>query len=642
MLSTEELRKILAIKRKDLEIEKAQVGLPTHGGQPNGSNGNLKQEPHTVVYNVENTDGPHSEVQNEPLPGEIIKLMRKHSGLPPIMLKAGEYSPNNPLLRSDSEPYCNDIFLGLGEYEERKKRMRKIKQQEYKRFLDMQNEQKKMLVHQLQKRKEPTGKRSHVKQTYEAEKEREKEKEEEQTTSPGAKGPISIGVQTDESELAKLSDIFTLKQPFVKEAEKELSPRRVLGASNRLNDGMPDTVGTHTKRESQTQTQMVRTQDVRYKAVVQDFAKENREGESKSVTILPSTERSNRRGGDIRPAYVPTLFDEEVIRQRNMKAEQDAVEKRLSYQKELRDQILEQQRFREERKAREKLYEEAERRRLEEQLKVIKLAQDTEVQKHQNITATMAANSRKYEVKRKHLEEMIDTEKKNITRSRSQPLNMKPLAVQGKLHTANSEKFIQPSNLPLYYAYSPTILSGEKLSTLMQMNKNDQISSNLTKSTTFLPRSVEGIDFGTTTLKEKLINSAPNSKELCDSLINRPDVYRDDLFNRNPEYEPTFLNKEITDLMVLTSNNVKLQDNAPNLGHSPRKLRENRVQSDEMKKVEGKWRVPAVQKNIVKKIPDAGGEKTTNILTQLGSIRRQLQLEQMKLDKLLSNNNNAN
>lgn len=58
--------------------------------------------------------------------------------------------------------------------------------------------------------------------------------------------------------------------------------------------------------------------------------------------------------------------------------------------------------------------------------------------------------------------------------------------------------------------------------------------------------------------------------------------------------------------------------------------------SEAMKKVDDKYKVPAVQKNILKALPNEEG-KSVNILTQLGSIRRQLQLEQLKLDQMSTN-----
>ncbi|KOB69166.1 Uncharacterized protein OBRU01_18298 [Operophtera brumata] len=79
----------------------------------------------------------------------------------------------------------------------------------------------------------------------------------------------------------------------------------------------------------------------------------------------------------------------------------------------------------------------------------------------------------------------------------------------------------------------------------------------------------------------------------------------------------------------------------PVLRHSPKRQAEpdgtTSQLSDAMKKVDDKWKVPAVQKNILKSLPNEDG-KNISILTQLGSIRRQLQLEQLKLDKMLNKN----
>ncbi|OWR49140.1 hypothetical protein KGM_213326A, partial [Danaus plexippus plexippus] len=52
-------------------------------------------------------------------------------------------------------------------------------------------------------------------------------------------------------------------------------------------------------------------------------------------------------------ARVTSVFDEDIVRMRNLRAEQEALERRRYYQKELQNQIVEQQRLRDERKNRE-------------------------------------------------------------------------------------------------------------------------------------------------------------------------------------------------------------------------------------------------------------------------------------------------
>ncbi|KPJ18599.1 hypothetical protein RR48_02835 [Papilio machaon] len=77
----------------------------------------------------------------------------------------------------------------------------------------------------------------------------------------------------------------------------------------------------------------------------------------------------------------------------------------------------------------------------------------------------------------------------------------------------------------------------------------------------------------------------------------------------------------------------------PVLKHNPIKItndiNKNTELSKEMQIVDDKWKIPVVQKNILKILPKDDG-KNINILTQLGSIRRQLQLEQLKLDNMIA------
>lgn len=97
-----------------------------------------------------------------------------------------------------------------------------------------------------------------------------------------------------------------------------------------------------------------------------------------------------------------------------------------------------------------------------------------------------------------------------------------------------------------------------------------------------------------------------------------------------PRYEPSFLRKNLDEITRIDETPI------PILSHSPKNVisvPNSDDLSDEMKKIDDKWKVPAVQKNILKSLPGDDG-KNVSILTQLGSIRRQLQLEQLKLDML--------
>ncbi|KAI8423780.1 hypothetical protein MSG28_012802 [Choristoneura fumiferana] len=60
------------------------------------------------------------------------------------MLKAGEYSPNNPLVRG--ERGTGDALLGLGEYERRRNTLRKLRQQQYREYLDQAEVMKTIVI----------------------------------------------------------------------------------------------------------------------------------------------------------------------------------------------------------------------------------------------------------------------------------------------------------------------------------------------------------------------------------------------------------------------------------------------------------------------------------------------------------------
>ncbi|KAJ8941707.1 hypothetical protein NQ318_023303 [Aromia moschata] len=60
-----------------------------------------------------------------------------------------------------------------------------------------------------------------------------------------------------------------------------------------------------------------------------------------------------------------------------------------------------------------------------------------------------------------------------------------------------------------------------------------------------------------------------------------------------------------------------------------------RHSSDAVRKLEDRWQIPAVQKNIVNHADSSRDGQTRSILTQLGAIRMQLQQEQLRMDESL-------
>lgn len=233
------------------------------------------------------------------------------------------------------------------------------------------------------------------------------------------------------------------------------------------------------------------------------------------------------------------------------------------------------------------------------------------------------------------------------------------------------------SNLPFYYT-SPRLENNELEPEILSYNvrrnnphlgqdpspKRVPFSTNIPDNSIFaqsIPVKNYNIDDLATNSHSNQRNN--NNVEIKDKKRHNIEVERRrikedvDNFNRNrtnpnkydrPSYEPAFLSKNITE-MIDTKNLTKSRNYNANFDDSlpipvlrePEKnikiqnefiTEEQNHTSDAMRNVEEKWKVPAVQKNILKNNFSPDG-KQENILTQLGSIRRQLQLEQLKLDQ---------
>ncbi|KAH9645639.1 hypothetical protein HF086_005288 [Spodoptera exigua] len=388
--------------------------------------------------------------------------------------------------------------------------------------------------------------------------------------------PLSVAVQTDDNDMFQLPG---LGKSQLTEAERELSPRSA---------GPPAHWGQPRRRS-------YGDYDVRTSSLVKQCPRDK----------LPSE-----------PRYSRSIFDADAIQLRNMQAEKEAAERRQFYQQELKNQILEQQRIREERKTREKMLEQAEMRRLEEQLRMLRVAQDRELSKQQDITAAMKENATEYHDKRTELQKDIETEQRNL-RVATQPLRN---TQQRNMRETNRNE-TSPSKLPFYY---PRV-----------QERTNEICDKKPYSMNIPDTSIFSANYDVDSYLRKNLNFNTKYGKDDESITERHDhnkliekalVHRPEELDRPIEVKPSY--GETIDSLPI-----------PVLRHSPKiplDIDETPAMSEAMKKVDDKWKVPAVQKNILKALPNEEG-KSVNILTQLGSIRRQLQLEQLKLDKMISN-----
>ncbi|XP_050356705.1 caldesmon-like [Nymphalis io] len=596
MLSTADLERLITVKRREIEQEKTVLGLspPPNVNDVSNKQNVLKSErnvrvsrpralsENNVPTNTNETLGENTlEYLKEDIPSDLERYIRRYIGLPG-MLKAGEFSPNNPLIRA--ERTSGDALLGLGEYERRRNTLRKMRQRQYKEYLDQQAK----IKQEAKEKAERESKEREEKDRLREERERERlelerdiipERRRASVSNAYISGanntyitkvdtgvqvdhrsaPLSVAVQTDDEKMFAAPPA----PPALTAAERELSPRSARSPWTAL----------------------------------------------ESLPVLKPTAR-DRLTSELRHSYRPSIFDAEAIKIRNERAEQEAAERRQFYQQELKNQIVEQQRIREERKTREKLLEQAEMRRLEEQLRSLKTAQEREIERQYDINTVAKERALDYERKRESLQKEIDMEHEALVKAAIHPK---------RTHTSKSES---PKHSKLPFFYKPERI--EKTPYSFNIPDNSIFSQNYDVEN-YLRRNLNPT-------KESLLSNRLDNSEIEKKL----DIDKNVVIEKAIVHEhPKEMKKNVPE------NYDKDSLPIPVLRHSPKRRMSEDVTSnlsEKMQIVDDKWRVPAVQKNILKSLPNEKG-KNVSILTQLGSIRRQLQLEQLKLDKMMSKNN---
>ncbi|XP_046972799.1 uncharacterized abhydrolase domain-containing protein DDB_G0269086-like [Vanessa cardui] len=591
MLSTADLERLITVKRREIEQEKTVLGLSPPLNDNDVSNKEKVRKTdrnvrfsRTRAFSENNVPTDASEAfgdeKSEDLEGDIPpdleRYIRRYLGLP-VMLKAGEFSPNNPLIRA--ERTSGDALLGLGEYERRRNTLRKMRQRQYKEYLDQQAK----IKQEAKEKAERESKEREEKERLREEKERERLELERDviperrrasvshTYISGANNtyvtkvdtgvqvdhrsaPLSVAVQTDDEKIFALPGALTA-------AERELSPR-----SARSPWPAPHTLD--------------------------------------SLPAIRTTARE-RLTSEPRHSYRPSIFDADAIRMRNERAEQEAAERRQFYQQELRNQIVEQQRIKEERKTREQLLEQAEMRKLEEQLRSLKTAQEREIERQYDINAAMKERALDYDRKRESLQKEIDLEHEALVKAAIHPK---------RTHTSKSES---PKHSKLPFFYKPEKI--ERTPYSFNIPDNSIFSQNYDVES-YLRR-----------------NLNPTKESLLSNKLDKSEIEKN-----NVVVEKAVVHEQPKEIRKNVIENVDKDSlPIPVLRHSPKRRVSEDISSnlsEKMQMVDDKWRVPAVQKNILKSLPNEKG-KNVSILTQLGSIRRQLQLEQLKLDKMMSKNN---
>lgn len=236
-------------------------------------------------------------------------------------------------------------------------------------------------------------------------------------------------------------------------------------------------------------------------------------------------------------------------------------------------------------------------------------------------------HAREYESNRTQLQREIDTETHKL-RACSHPARNHP---KQPPNTSKSDSQKQP----YFYQNETSFKPIERKPYSFNIPDNSIFSANydvdsyLRKNLNFNKNNVEHLSTNGTT-KDRNDAKERTTSSGSENIDTRKLVIEKALIHEPKERKTEKPSKIIYDVNSLS---------VPVLRHSPKTQAESNDNtsplSEAMKKVDDKWKVPAVQKNILKSLPNEDG-RSISILTQLGSIRRQLQLEQLKLDKMLS------
>ncbi|XP_041971638.1 trichohyalin-like isoform X2 [Aricia agestis] len=626
MLSSVDLERLITEKRREIEVEKTLLGLSPADNDTAKDTKNVTFTPEAASPKTAENDASNQQPEttthetpvNGGIPPDLERYIRRYLGLP-VMLRAGEYSPNNPLVRGERTP--GDALRGLGEYERRRHTLRRAQQRQYREMLDQQAKKKQEAKEQAERERREREEKERL------EEERQRQREEvERERRLELERDRRVELEQDRREFEDRRLELERERRVQRERDRSPEIRRAsytyTGPTNLSYVTKVDT-GVQVDAGSAPLSVAVQTDDRLYTPNRQlcNLLTEA-ERELSPHTAEPRTEpcawptwRERRRScGDFDkpvgapsreartvPRYQPSILDGDAVQLRNELAEKEALERRRWYERELRHQIQEQQRLRNQRTARERLLEQAETRRLEEQLRGLRVAHERERQRQRAATQQMKEHASEYDIKRNKLQQEIEAEERL--------LKLKQPDIPQDTDRPYRERRPYSMNIP-----------------------EDTLFSHNYDVENYLRRNLNPT-------KESLISNAFEKDDKLKSLIGEKIAYdyshevkekkNDTRYDKVPKPKPRPRDTRDDDTLPI-----------PVLRHSPKRTVHSEPDtrlSDAMQIVDDKWRVPVVQKNILKSVPNEGG-KPVSILTQLGSIRRQLQMEQLKLDKMLSKN----
>ncbi|XP_050498369.1 uncharacterized protein LOC114337039 isoform X7 [Diabrotica virgifera virgifera] len=513
------------------------------------------------------------------------------------MLRYGEYSPNNPQLRVTAAPY-----LGLGEYEQRRNYFLQKQRADYLTHLAKQQNNLKQLSKQILT---DTNGRKRSPTSFEQE-----------------FLSFEKSVQTDIKNIQ--TQLIQYDLQYQKTPEKELSPYPISEDYYKKNN--------RTLAPFRVDQRLTSAQNALLKSEM-----------DKPKSILSNRKTGSPRERLMSDLYSSSFTDGFVYREsRSDELERERL-KRDAYQRELRLQIEEKRRLQQMREEQERRERDLENKRLEQQL--------LRMQEERMIEDQLSVH--RQEQMRRHSEDLL---------RRKQELQSTRYSFRKH---ANSECSIRNN---------PTDISSKSLSHYSPpVSRRNPYSYNI-PSTSVFPESSSSSSarynpsrFDCYSRRDTLkrmdsLNSYEpptrhttfnrfDSLSRIDSLANRMesmslrDGYSGDVQRRHSATHQDLSLLRRSPRLQRRSNSSRFDDNLPVpllKAHSPvaKELKNSvpfnsaRQGSDAIRRLEDRWQIPAVQKNILNHTECLGGQNRS-ILTQLGAIRMQLQQEQLRMDESL-------
>ncbi|XP_044746342.1 uncharacterized protein LOC123307918 isoform X2 [Coccinella septempunctata] len=586
-------------------------------GKENYDSENFQEENHRQIeekekksdpYPVEKLNLSHFSDNNEKKKRDFADqvaslespLMSRSDDKHIAMLRYGEYSPNN--LRVQSQP-----FLGIGEYEQQQKLLRERRKSDYLNDTSSKFKSKKgELLKDIHRNILP------------------------EKFSP----KYSKSVQTDIQNIQ--CPLIQYDRQNRNEAQKELSPQRVVNENCSPNN-----------REL---TSYRRTVD-------QDLTTDPGNGSLNPVMDKPKGILTNRKTGsprdrymsNLKHTYTPSFMDGFSYTDRTEDLERER-KKRETYNHELRLQIEEKRRLQAMKDEQERREQELENRRLEQQL--LRMQEEALNDDHRSRDEPVRRHSDDYARRRMDLgmrsgfRKHTDSES-SVLGTRNALSHYSPPVSRRTPFSLNVPQSSSYSD-PLSTRYSPHSPRYEFDSRYRRDTLNRMDSLNVYNSL---------YDSYDTARHKKNAFARFDSLSRIDSLGSRGDPLnkfeslnlQDDLGRTQRRHSATQQDLSLmrtSPKLQRRSNSSRFDDQLPIpvlKAHSPvaRELKNSipfnsgRNSSEACRKLEDKWQIPAVQKNIVNHSGSVRDGHNRSILTQLGAIRMQLQQEQLRMDESL-------